>query len=157
MFGKLNLLLNYIQIEILNSVIFLNRHISIAENWQLIFRLGIKISTAVRKSWPYEKNFVFSFHFVFFSFTMVVSGKSLVLTKILFLRLVSICFTVAFVSLYLQIPGLFGPDGVLPVYMILSKLDKATTLFQLANQMADKPTLILSASYLKIAPGRSWY
>lgn len=88
-------------------------------------------------------------------FTMTVSGNSLVRTKVLFLRLVSLCYIAAFVSLYLQIPGLYGPDGVLPVYMVLSKLEKGTNLMQIAKQMAEKPSLILASPYVKIAPGIS--
>jgi hypothetical protein len=84
---------------------------------------------------------------------MTVSAHPLVYTKVLFLRLVSFCYVAAFVSLYLQIPGLYGPDGVLPVYVALGKWEKGTSLVQIAKQMAEKPTLILASSYLKIAPG----
>jgi hypothetical protein len=51
--------------------------------------------------------------------TICESGADLARTRTLFLRLVSVCFATAFISLYPQIPGLYGPNGVLPVYMLL--------------------------------------
>ena len=49
------------------------------------------------------------------------SGADLARTRTLFLRLVAVCFATAFVSLYPQIQGLYGPNGILPVYMVLKE------------------------------------
>ena len=49
------------------------------------------------------------------------SGANLAQARTLFLRLVAVCFAMAFVSLYPQILGLYGPNGILPVYMLLKE------------------------------------
>ena len=64
------------------------------------------------------------------------SGENLARTRTLFLRLVSVCFSMAFVSLYPQIPGLYGPNGILPVYMVLKGQDSTKLdLEKLTNQV----------------------
>lgn len=83
---------------------------------------------------------------------MAISGENLVQTRTLFLRLVSVCYSTAFISLYSQIPGLYGPDGILPVHMILGKTDKVLSLSKLTEKMAERPTLLLGAGYIGISP-----
>ena len=65
------------------------------------------------------------------------SGEGLVRTRTLFLRIVSVCYAMAFISLYPQVPGLYGPNGVLPVYMVLKQNTESSTLNveKLANQV----------------------
>lgn len=47
------------------------------------------------------------------------TGHDLAKTRTLFLRLCSICYSMAFLSLYPQIGGLYGPNGLLPVHGLL--------------------------------------
>ena len=49
------------------------------------------------------------------------SGEDLARTRSLFLRIVSLCYAIAFSSLYPQISGLYGPKGLLPVHTLLGK------------------------------------
>ncbi len=49
----------------------------------------------------------------------------------LFLRLVSSCYMFAFASIYAQIPGLYGPNGILPVEQSLFN-DRNTEAFSVA-------------------------
>ena len=56
------------------------------------------------------------------------SGENLARTRTLFLRIVAVCYAMAFISLYPQIAGLYGPNGILPAYMILKTSAESTTL-----------------------------
>jgi hypothetical protein len=47
------------------------------------------------------------------------SGYDLARTRTLFLRLCGLCYAMAFLSLYPQIAGLYGPNGLLPVHGLL--------------------------------------
>jgi len=46
---------------------------------------------------------------------MFETGESLAKTRTTFLRVISGCYSLAFVSIYLQIDGLYGDKGILPV------------------------------------------
>jgi len=65
--------------------------------------------------------------------------------RTLFLRSTALCFTIAFHSLYCQLPGLYGEQGVLPARAAveLDRLDR-DSLLQL---LADKPTLLWLTPY----------
>ena len=43
------------------------------------------------------------------------TGHNLAHTRTLFLRIVSGCYALAFISIYLQMEGLYGDNGVLPI------------------------------------------
>lgn len=71
------------------------------------------------------------------------SGSNLARARTLFLRLVAVCFAMAFVSLYPQIPGLYGPNGILPVYMVLKEnagLNFDKLVKQVCNYKVLQPT-----------------
>lgn len=64
-------------------------------------------------------------------------------TRNLFLRGISIVYLFAFTSLYVQIPGLYGSNGILPARAQLDS--KAPTL---AARIHSKPTLLWLAPYI---------
>lgn len=64
-------------------------------------------------------------------------------TRNLFLRAMSVIYLFAFISFYVQIPGLYGDNGVLPAKTQLDS--KATTL---TARIHNKPTLLWLAPYV---------
>ena len=75
------------------------------------------------------------------------SGQDLALTRTLFLRICAACYSMAFISLYPQISGLYGPQGLLPVHSML----KITSLdpWELVKS---KPTLLWFSGQLGLSP-----
>ncbi|XP_063985646.1 lipase maturation factor 2-like [Diachasmimorpha longicaudata] len=65
-------------------------------------------------------------------------------TRNLFLRGICIIYLFAFLSLYLQIPGLFGDNGVLPARTQVDLKGKGS----LWHKLSHKPTVLWFASYL---------
>ncbi|RZF35032.1 hypothetical protein LSTR_LSTR009624 [Laodelphax striatellus] len=65
-------------------------------------------------------------------------------TRNLFLRCMNIIYLFAFTSLYVQIPGLYGNNGILPARTQLLAKDGTT----LAAKMHTKPTLLWLAPYI---------
>ena len=60
---------------------------------------------------------------------------SMARVRTLFLQFVSLCFTFAFHSVYLQLPGLYGDHGILPARTVINKkiLESSTTSHLLSN------------------------
>ena len=50
-----------------------------------------------------------------------LASRPRVQTRTLFLRTVALCFAMAFSSLYMQLPGLVGDDGVTPLAKSVQK------------------------------------
>ncbi|KYM86213.1 Lipase maturation factor 2 [Atta colombica] len=65
-------------------------------------------------------------------------------TRNLFLRGICIIYLFAFLSFYVQIPGLYGDNGILPARTQLDLKARATLL----NKMKQKPTFLWFAPYL---------
>uniref|UniRef100_A0A1B6EIL8 Lipase maturation factor n=1 Tax=Cuerna arida TaxID=1464854 RepID=A0A1B6EIL8_9HEMI len=65
------------------------------------------------------------------------------LTRNLFLRCMNIIYLFAFASLYIQIPGLYGRNGVLPAHVQLESKDNT-----LVQNIHNKPTLLWLAPYI---------
>ncbi|KYQ50071.1 Lipase maturation factor 2 [Trachymyrmex zeteki] len=65
-------------------------------------------------------------------------------TRNLFLRGICITYLFAFLSFYVQIPGLYGDNGILPARTQLDLKARATLL----NKMKQKPTFLWFAPYL---------
>ncbi|KYN43556.1 Lipase maturation factor 2 [Trachymyrmex septentrionalis] len=65
-------------------------------------------------------------------------------TRNLFLRGICIIYLFAFLSFYIQIPGLYGDNGILPARTQLDLKTRATFL----NKMKQKPTFLWFAPYL---------
>ena len=53
-----------------------------------------------------------------------ILDENIVLVQILFLKLFTIIYIIAFSSLFVQIPGLFGKDGLLPIRNHLERIEK---------------------------------
>jgi len=67
-------------------------------------------------------------------------------TRNLFLRCVNVIYLFAFASFYIQIPGLYGRDGILPANTQLELKDGSDW----ATRIQKKPTLLWAASFLSI-------
>ena len=69
--------------------------------------------------------------------------------RTLFLQFVSLCFTFAFHSVYLQLPGLYGDHGILPARTVINQkiLESSTTSHLLSNS----PSLLWLAPLLGIS------
>ncbi|XP_012221862.1 lipase maturation factor 2-like [Linepithema humile] len=65
-------------------------------------------------------------------------------TRNLFLRGICIIYLFAFLSFYIQIPGLYGDNGILPARTQVDLKARATLL----NKLKQKPTLLWFAPYL---------
>ncbi|XP_012527431.1 lipase maturation factor 2 [Monomorium pharaonis] len=65
-------------------------------------------------------------------------------TRNLFLRGICIIYLFAFLSFYVQIPGLYGDNGILPARTQLDLKGRAT----LGNKLKQKPTFLWFAPYL---------
>ncbi|XP_020283346.1 lipase maturation factor 2-like [Pseudomyrmex gracilis] len=65
-------------------------------------------------------------------------------TRNLFLRGICIIYLFAFLSFYIQIPGLYGDNGILPAKGQIDLKARAT----LSNKLKQKPTLLWFAPYL---------
>lgn len=68
--------------------------------------------------------------------------KEIRYTRNLFLRCMNVIYLFAFTSLYIQIPGLYGKNGVLPAHTQLSTKDN------LSRNIHNKPTLLWFAPYI---------
>jgi len=85
------------------------------------------------------------------------SGYDLARTRTLFLRICAICYSMAFLSLYPQISGLYGPNGILPVH---GKLDPSPALnknqiyspSKLWELFKSKPTLLWYSGIFGLSP-----
>ncbi|XP_054269593.1 lipase maturation factor 2-like [Macrosteles quadrilineatus] len=64
-------------------------------------------------------------------------------TKHLFLRCMNVIYLFAFASIYIQIPGLYGENGVLPAHVQLEAKDD-----NLVRNIHNKPTLLWLAPYI---------
>ena len=69
--------------------------------------------------------------------------------RTIFLQFVSLCFTFAFHSVYLQLPGLYGDHGILPARTVINQkiLESSTTSHLLSNS----PSLLWLAPLLGIS------
>jgi len=70
----------------------------------------------------------------------MISDKSLTKVRTLFLQCVSLCFAIAFHSLYSQLPGLYGDQGILPARAVIDT-DRLLTE-NLVDLMVESPTLL---------------
>ena len=70
----------------------------------------------------------------------MISGKSLTKVRTLFLQCVSLCFAIAFHSLYSQLPGLYGDQGILPARAVMDT-DRLLTE-NLVDLLVESPTLL---------------
>ena len=79
------------------------------------------------------------------------SGSDLAFTRTLFLRICAICYAMAFLSLYPQIPGLYGPQGLLPIHGFFTDFDwtKPSEVYQV---LKDRPTLLWFSTALGLTP-----
>ena len=85
------------------------------------------------------------------------SGEDLALTRTLFLRICSACYSIAFISLYPQISGLYGPKGILPIHNLLDATSALTKsdLYRpekLIELIKERPTLLWFSSLLGLSP-----
>ena len=70
----------------------------------------------------------------------MINTKPVSNVRTLFLRIISLCYIIAFHSLYIQIPGLYGDNGILPARSIIKESSmKSSSLMSL---MSSKPTLL---------------
>ena len=69
--------------------------------------------------------------------------------RTLFLQIVSLCFTIAFHSLYLQLPGLYGDHGILPARTVINQkiLQSSSTSHLLSNS----PSLLWLAPFFGLS------
>jgi len=65
--------------------------------------------------------------------------------RTLFLQCVSLCYTIAFHSLYVQIPGLYGDHGILPARTIINK--ETVKSRSLWSHFSSSPSLLWFYSY----------
>ena len=79
------------------------------------------------------------------------SGSDLAFTRTLFLRIVAICYSMAFLSLYPQIPGLYGPSGLLPIHGFFSDFDY-TQPAKVLEVLKGRPTLLWFSGILGLSP-----
>ncbi|KAK2154133.1 hypothetical protein LSH36_275g00015 [Paralvinella palmiformis] len=63
------------------------------------------------------------------------------MTRDLFLWSLSVIYLFAFASLYVQIPGLYGDNGILPAKLVLKK-GSAESAFDLEDLVSNQPTLL---------------
>ena len=70
--------------------------------------------------------------------TMIFGKRSFVFSQILFLKMLALTYLVAYTSLYVQIPGLYGGDGILPAKRWLDIVEKT----QGTNKVRILPTLL---------------
>ena len=85
------------------------------------------------------------------------SGHDLCRTRTLFLRIVSSCYAMAFASIYPQISGLYGHNGLLPIHGLLDPtpaLTKNDVLEpkKLAELIKSRPTLLWMHGSLGLSP-----
>ena len=75
----------------------------------------------------------------------------------LFLRALSLIYLCAFVSLWIQLPGLYSSAGLLPIDRILSEVrDFQGSDLELWNLLRKNPSLIVLGTALGTTPMRSW-
>ena len=82
------------------------------------------------------------------------SGSDLALTRTLFLRICALCYAMAFLSLYPQIPGLYGPQGLLPIHGFFADNDSFdwTQSSEVLQRLQSRPTLLWFARGLGLTP-----
>jgi hypothetical protein len=73
-------------------------------------------------------------------------NRTIILTRSLYLRSVSIIYLIAFLSLYFQIQGLWGDEGILPAKILLDKLKE--THKENANFL-NMPTIFWFSDYIQ--------
>ncbi|XP_044736039.1 lipase maturation factor 2-like isoform X2 [Chrysoperla carnea] len=69
-------------------------------------------------------------------------------TRNLFLRGICVVYLFSFLSFYIQIPGLYGNNGILPVKLFLDNIRGKTLLAKIQT----KPTLLWFASHIGLDP-----
>ena len=79
----------------------------------------------------------------------MLSVGSMARVRTLFLQFVSLCFTFAFHSVYLQLPGLYGDHGILPARTVINQkiLESSSTSHLLSNS----PSLLWLAPFFGFA------
>ena len=70
----------------------------------------------------------------------MINTKPVFNVRTLFLRVISLCYVIAFHSLYVQIPGLYGEHGILPASSIIK--DSTVKSSSLISLMLSRPTLL---------------
>ena len=70
----------------------------------------------------------------------MVGAGSLARVRTLFLQAVSLCFTIAFHSLYLQLPGLYGDQGILPARTVINQ--KVLESSSITHLLSTSPSLL---------------
>ena len=74
------------------------------------------------------------------------SGGSMARVRTLFLQFVSLSFTIAFHSLYLQLPGLYGDKGILPARTVINQKILASS--STSHLLSTSPSLLWLAPLL---------
>ncbi len=69
----------------------------------------------------------------------MLSSPPLAKTRTTFLRCVAFCFLAAFASLYPQVPGLYGPRGILPAASAIKQVEP----FRIPNLWQEGPNKFL--------------
>ncbi|XP_019856704.1 PREDICTED: lipase maturation factor 2-like [Amphimedon queenslandica] len=73
-------------------------------------------------------------------------------TRQLFLWSMGAIFLFAFTSIFIQIPGLYGPNGLLPVYNVVPTLKENQTLYEHSQSFYSFPSLLLYSNYFSLPP-----
>ena len=77
----------------------------------------------------------------------MINTKPVCNIRTLFLRFTSLCYVIAFHSLYIQVPGLYGDNGILPAKSIIIRRDSSSLL----SLMSSSPTLLWLQPYSELS------
>ena len=86
------------------------------------------------------------------------TGHDLAKTRTLFLRICALSYALAFLSLYPQIPGLYGPNGLLPIHGLFDPASalqadgKSFDYGKLFDMMKGRLTLLWFHGILGLSP-----
>ena len=70
----------------------------------------------------------------------------------LFLSGMALCYLWAFMSLYPQIPGLYGPTGILPIHRLHKDHYSKSCLKMTWNDFKDNPSIFCLVNDIQISP-----
>jgi hypothetical protein len=73
-------------------------------------------------------------------------------TRQLYMWSIATIYLFAFVSLYLQIPGLYGPNGLLPVYNALPSLKENQSFTDHVKSFYSFPSVLVYSDILGMSP-----
>ena len=81
----------------------------------------------------------------------MISSQPIPRVRTLFLQCVCLCYSIAFHSLYTQIPGLYGDHGISPARTVISQLSQQTSSQSTLSVLFSNPTLLLFHSYVGLS------